>query len=764
MARKPIDDYTFKAILSAEMRRAVGYIGGELNTTRADATRAYYGEPDSGNLQVIDGRSRAMSLDFRDTVEWLLPDLLRIFTAGERYATFEPVGPEDVSASEQETDVVNQVILKDNAGFSVYYTWFKDALMYKNGFVKYWWDDYPDTVTERFKGMTDVELNKLLSDDGVEIVGKPKERMDPAFEQMAILAADMERDLVAEMADLGERVPVVYDVTVRRQVTGPTVCIEPLPPEEFLISAKAKTIKDSPFTAHRVRMTASWLHEMGVPEDVIASLPSYDQEIFNPEREARYSSQENFALAQSPSLDPAMREIWVTEAWIRCDRDGDGYAELVHVKFAGMDATTIIEEEEADYTPICSLCPIPVQHKIFGLSIYDLVKEIQEIKSTLWRAALDNLYFAINGRWELPEDAMTEFTVDDLLSPRPGSFVRTAGAGGMLKPLATPLTGDLPFRALEYAEAVKEERTGVTRYNQGMDAGSLNKTATGVSMITRAANVRKELIARIFAETGVKELMLGIHRVLRAHADDFRKRAFRMRGKWVEIDPSAWSSRNDMTVEVGLGTENKDAMLGHLNSLGGWLSQIIQAQGGIKGPLVGLRNIYNFVEDFVKNAGLPKLPNRYINDPTQAENAPPPQRAVPPEVQLKMAQMKLEADRAARDDATKRLGIQLEHRRGMAELKLRAMESQATHKFDVATFMKEIADADAELQGAAEDRELETADLHLRAADMGRAHAQASRVHVDGISQADADRAMTAEQAASAAESASQGGLTVGPA
>ncbi len=187
------------------------------------------------------------------------------------------------------------------------------------------------------------------------------------------------------------------------------------------------------------------------------------------------------------------------------------------------------------------------------------------------------------------------------------------------------MTGNLPFQALEYAEAVKEERTGVTRYNQGMDAGSLNKTATGVSMITRAANVRKELIARIFAETGVKDLMLGVHRVLREHSDDFRKRAFRMRGKWVEIEPSTWSARNDMTVEVGLGTENKDAMLGHLNSLGGWLSQIIQAQGGIKGPLVGLRQIYNFVEDFVKNAGLPKLPNRYVADPTSAENAQPQQ-------------------------------------------------------------------------------------------------------------------------------------------
>lgn len=764
---KGLDDSTFKAVLANEMRRAVGFIGGSLNIERADATRAYQGEPDSGNLMVIDGRSKAMSLDFRDTVEWLLPDLLRIFTGGEHYAVFDPVHKEDVEAAEQETEVVNQVIMKDNPGFHVFYTWFKDALMYKNGFVKWYWDDYPEQVTETYRGLGEMELKKLQAEEGVVFIGKPKSYPDPDFQGMADIAKTQGRDLGAEMAAQGVPIPNVYDVKVRRPVTGPSVCIEPIPPEEFLISAKAKTIKDTPFCAHRVRKTATELLMMGIPQSVIDGLASYDQEIWNPERQARYTAAENFAQSQNPSLDPAMKEVWVTEAWIRADRDGDGYAELIHTKFAGMDAAEILEEEEVDYIPVASLCALPLQHKVFGLSVYDLTKEIQEIKSTLWRAALDNLYFAVNGRWEVPDGSVGDFTYQDLLSPRPGSFVRVKQAG--ITPLATPMTGDLPFQALEYAETVKEKRTGVNEYNQGMDSDTLNKTATGVSMITRAGNARKELISRIFAETGVKDLAMGIHRELRNHAGEYRRRAIQLRGKWVDIDPSVWQARNHMTVNVGLGTENKDSMLAHLNGLGQWLSQIIQAQGGFKGPLVTGKQIYNFIEDFVKNAGLPKFPNRYAQDPDdpevkqamaeeQKQQGSPP---VPPEIQVKLQQMQMDAQSAARDDATKRYGMDLEHQRSVAELKLKYGNAAADRSLEAEKLTAEVhanaADRHLEAVKAGAAHGLDKAALHLDAIQSGAQHGLDQKAHHEGMAHSQAEMAQAAELAQQKNDQASLG-------
>ena len=140
--------------------------------------------------------------------------------------------------------------------------------------------------------------------------------------------------------------------------------------------------------------------------------------------------------------------------------------------------------------------------------------------------------------------------------------------------------------------SLRENRTGVTKYNQGLDANSLNKTATGIKNIMNASQKKILLIARIFAETGVKSLMRRIHRDLRK--GPIKTITARLRNEWVDVNPRVWKDRADMSVSVGLGTGNKDNMLQRLNMI---LERQIQGmEVGLSDPQKILHTLHKMVD------------------------------------------------------------------------------------------------------------------------------------------------------------------------
>src|SRR5262249_6238296 len=310
------------------------------------------------------------------------------------------------------------------------------------------------------------------------------------------------------------------------------------------------------------------------------------------------------------------------------DWDGDGIAERGKVTVAGGGQEILDNEPWDGPLPFISLTPIPMPHRFFGLSIADLVMDLQLIKSTILRQILDNLYLSNNGRHIISD----QVNLDDLLTARPGGIVRLKNgelpAQGHILPLDTPLVAAQALPMLEYIDGVRENRTGVTRYMQGLDADTLNKTASGINQIMTAAQQRVELIARIFAETGVKDLFRKILELVNRHQS--APRIVRLRNRWVPMDPREWNTQMDVSISVGLGTGNKDQMLVHLRSLLEIQVQAIRMQGGVDGPLVRLENVYNTLAKLVENAGL-KSPDAYFTDPTQRPPAapPPPPPAAP---------------------------------------------------------------------------------------------------------------------------------------
>ena len=344
---------SLKSLLDQEIDDAIGYVQSETTESRTKALEYYLRYP-YGNE--VEGRSQIVTGEVAEVIDGALPQLIRIFTASDDVVRFEPVAPGDEGPAKQATDYTNWVFYKDNPGFALLHDWFKDGLLEKVGIVKAYWDDSYDITKETYQDLTDDELTLLLSDGTREIV-----------EQETVTYPVFNPDGSPTIGtDGAQLIQSSHSVKVMKKTKIGRVKIENLPPEEFLISKRARTIADSPFCAHRVLLARSDLVAMGYPQEIVDNLPAYDDLSFSPERVARFSEGEQPSGMESN--DPSMQEVEVYECYIRADMDGDGIAELHRVVYAGKK---IMEQEETDYVPFHSLCPIPIPHKFYGLSLAD---------------------------------------------------------------------------------------------------------------------------------------------------------------------------------------------------------------------------------------------------------------------------------------------------------------------------------------------------------------------------------------------------------
>lgn len=617
--REKMDQQTLEAICMQEIQSAIGNIGGLVSGQRDQALRYYLALP-FGNEQP--DRSQVVMSEVRDAIEGMLPGLLKIFYSADQMVKFEPQGPEDEKACKQATEYCNYIFMRDNPGFTLLYTWVKDALLEKVGIIKWWWDDKEDMTEESYNGMSDDRFVELVADDAIEVI------------------EHTESETTAELLDPNTGAPITipqktHDVKVKRTKKRGRVRIANVPPEEFLISRDGTTIANARFVGHRVTKTVSELVAMGFSRDSIEDLPAEDQNMWSGEAVTRRAKDDETGSSIPQSLDTSMRRVTVIEGYYRVDADGDGIAELRQIWSSNQgkildkeDGTPSDEVFNGQMAPMAAMCPCPLPHRFFGLSLADLTTDLQEIKSAVFRQLLDNMYLMNNARSELVMPTGEDVNIDDWLSNRPGGMVRTrgTGAGGRnIFPLETQPLGPFVLPTLDYLDTVKENRTGVTKYNQGLDPDSLNKTAHGINLITNFALDRQLLIAQIFAEGGMKDAFRGILQC--ASQNQMKARVIRLRNEWVPMDPREWAHLEDMTITVGIGNGNKTEMAQQVMAL---LSvQKEMAAGGLN-QVVGPKEIYNAAAKFVEAIGL-KTPDPYFRDPTAPpDEAHPAQQPPPP--------------------------------------------------------------------------------------------------------------------------------------
>ena len=649
-----------KQIVQAEIDGSLGFLETETTQQRQEALQAYLRQP-YGNE--VEGKSSIVTGEVAEAIDGALPSLVRIFTASDEVVRFDPRGPQDEAGAKQATEYVNWVFNRDNAGTLILHNWFKDALLQKVGVVKAYWEDKEDVQKEKYRDLSEDELAMLLSDKTMEVLEQDEVEnplVDPAGNPV--------------FDQLGQPVTYKsYSVTVGKKSKSGHVVVENIPPEEFLISKRAKTIADSPFVAHRRLMTRSDLIAMGFDEDIVNSVPASNSLSYTDERLARFSNGE--LPENSDNSDETMVTVEVFEAYVRCDMDGDGIAELRQVFYAGNE---ILSDEECDYVPFYSICPIPIPHKFFGQSLADRTTDIQLIKTTITRQILDNLYLTNNARVTAVDG---QVNLDDLLTSTAGGVVRVKSQGAV-QPLTVQAIAGQAFPMLQYLDEVQAKRTGITNASQGLDPSILqNVTAAAVASMQQSSAGKVEMIARLFAETGVKELFKGILHLLCKYQD--KPRIVRMRGSYVSFDPREWSNQYDVDINVGLGAGNRQEQMAMLNMVLAKQEQIL-GQMGPANPLVTMGQYRNTLGRMVEAAGFKDSAEFYKSitpEEDQMMSQPQPQQEapMPPEIQAYMAktqadiqaqQMKVQAD------------IELARVQAAAELQLMREKNAAQLEFE----------------------------------------------------------------------------------
>ncbi|WP_249158912.1 portal protein [Bradyrhizobium jicamae] len=495
--------------------------------------------------------------------------------------------------------------------------------------------------------------------------------------------------------------PITHDVTIVTTRKLAQARVMGVPPEEFGIERGARSIRDCNYCFHEVvTKTEAQLIAEGFDAAQIKALNDYTGHA-NVETLARDTADEHFGFTAGDA-NAAARLVRITEHYVRMDYEGNGRPCLYQV-ITGGDQAEILRKDGKDCIapfdaiPFAATTPVPMTHRFFGRSIAELVMPLQREKTALKRGALDNLYLHNNPRVEVAEANAGPNTLDDLLVSRPGGVVRTKTPGGLNWQTVPDITTSI-YPMMQYLDAELESRTGLGRQSQGIDANALqNQSATAVAQVFSASQMRIKLIARVMAE-GVRDIFALLHGTIRKHGQ--QQQTVRLRNAWVNVDPRNWKTRDDMTINVGLGTGGKAQQFAQVMALANVQKELVT---GGKVNMVGDRELYNTAVELTRIMGH-KNPDRFFNNPTavnpqtgQLLHPPPAPPQPPPDPRLQALQAKAQADQLA-----------VAHR---AQVEQQKAQADAIHQKLKAEAEIELAKIKAEL-----DAQIKVFDAHLKAA------------------------------------------------
>jgi hypothetical protein len=592
---KKMDDAAILSVIQNELDQSIAFgssTGFVSTTTTVDIETPleyYLGLPDGNE---VPGRSRIISTDVADAIEWLMPEIMDELTKTNEVVTFDPVNAGDENQADLESAFVYDVLMKKNNGFIIVHQMVKDALLQNNGITKTYYEEVDEKEVLRYTGIPEVVAQVLAADKTVEVLSK-----EVFYDEMG---------------------SPYYNVKFVKIKKCGRICVKSIPLEKFRINADHDSIDPTTarFCSHEEIKTISDLREEGIDEKIIAQLTQASSNSSS----YRFESQGEGSIMQHNVTDDSMLPIRINESTLKIDIDGDGIAEWMLIKTAGEDTPSIVISAEplTDGSPWGACTGILMSHKFRGLSIYDRLRQLQDQKTSLWRNILDNIYLANNQEKEVVEGMVN---IDDLLISRPGGIKRVKKPG-MINPIVgSPLPNDIMGIA-RYMDEIKAGRVGVSAdgasapQNIGDRVGS-----TGVDRLMTSKEALSQLIVRVIAETGVKPLCVKIRDLLHKHFDTVED--YKFKGQWVKVDPSQWTKRPTSSVRVGIGSGDKNEKKVALQTI-----QTIQAtlkQSDLSW-MVPDAKVFATVNDTCKAFGLLGA-ERYVLDPNSEEGQAAKQQA-----------------------------------------------------------------------------------------------------------------------------------------
>lgn len=716
------------AKLGPLLRDATQYIDEDVAPDREAATGYYRGDP-LGDEE--EGRSQVVMTEVRDTVQAIMPSLLRIFAGAEKVIEYTPTTEEDVPFAEQATDYIHYVFMTENHGFMRLFAVFKDALIRKTGILTWYVEDRRRVREYEYSDLTEEEISILEADDGVEILEREEQLTE-----------------VPEITEQGTIAPVqLWTVRVRRTTKDKRIIVDALPPEEFFFSRDATCEDDADVIGRRRDLTLTQLVGMGYDRDEVAAHMGSDHSLdFNTERQER-----NPAIIHGTTdvKDDGEQKALYFDVIATID------GERRRIRGIGLSSPYILRNEpwpEDEPVPYAVLCPDPEPHMLVGYSIADQTADLQEIKTRVVRNTLDSLAQSIHPRTVVVEG---QVNIDDALNTEVGAIIR-ARAPGMVQALDMPFVGQYSLPLIAYLDRIRAQRTGITEASQGLDADVLQSTTkAAVTATVSAAQERIEMIARIFAETGLVRLFRGLLKLAVQHSD--KPRVFRLRKKWVTVDPRQWDADMDATPNVGLGRGTEQDKLQLYMAVAQKQEQII-VQAGPGNPICGLAELRNTYAKILEIGGERDV-SRYFKpiDP----NAPPAQQpqqqgdpATQALAQAEMAKAQVQAQAEAAKDQRERLKLSLEDAREREKLAqermLKIAEINARYQTQI-----DLASINAQIE---RERAQSEAIAGLEDSEAARAH-EAEQAEIERwfrAQAADADRAAQTERERERARAASR--------
>jgi hypothetical protein len=574
--------------ISADIKECEDYQRAVILPTMKERYQIYYADKEyyKAMFPKLSRTSSVVSTDVTDTIEWALPSLMKVFTSGDDVVSITGHDALDSHKADAMQDLINFQLQRENHFFPILYNWMKDALITGIGLTKCYWDrkEAVKPVTCVLNWTSLQELRKT----GVEITN------------------------ISQPDQFGDYT-VTYNSTYYLK-NAPK--IENILCTDVLYSPDAKSLDDANFVAHKKLVTLSYLREME-QQGIYANVDQikgdhvhgkYGKDDIDTEMDSVIG--DKYYNFPSFSPDEARDEVTIYECYVKIDINGDGILEDMIITVC-QDTILRCEPNYMGRHPFFAIAPTQDPHRIWSKRSYaELIGEIQHLKVALTRQIIHNLALSNDPKVIMSPEAIN---IEDFNKGR--SVIRKKPGYTMSDAvLPMPVTQIAPytFNFLEYLEGQKEQRTGITRYNQGLDASSLNRTATGISAILNQSNQRLELIARMFAETGIYELYRFLISLNQKFID--QTTVVRLSGEPLEINPEDLDGKFDLVVNSGLSIQSKAAVGTQLQSL---LTAIMQTNSaGVQ--VATPHNIYNIFKKWLETQGIKNVGD-YISDPVIAQ-------------------------------------------------------------------------------------------------------------------------------------------------
>ena len=627
-----LEDDDILVMVDTNIRQSIGYYDSDLARERkkvADYYNATLPRP------AHDGNSRYVSQDVYDSVESMKAALLETFSSGNKIVKFAPQGPEDVQLASVCSAYTDYVLFRQNDGYGLFRSVIHDGLIARVGTAKVFWQEMFEEDLKEFTGLSQDELDMVLSDEDVDLV-------ESDTDEQGLLSG-----------------------VISTKVDTSKCCVESIPPEELLIESQAVSLDSVNFVAHRTRKTLSELREMGFSEEKLDKIGDAHEDVeleTDPEILARHDHIGADRGHNSHGYQDQVRNIMVYEAYIYLDIEATGVAKLHRVLKAG---NVLLDVEQVNRIPFVCFSPLPIPHAFYGSNFAEKLVATQNARTVLTRSILDHAMITNNPRYMVVKGGLTN--PRELIDNRVGGLVNVSRPDA-ISPMPQASLNPFVFQTLQLLDEDKEDNTGVSRLSQGLNKDALSKqnSAAMVEQLATMSQQRQKIIARNFANQFVKPLFHMIYQI--CVENENQQKIIDLSGEFVMVDPSVWESKRDVMVQLHLGYGEQEA-----ESQKHMAMHQLFSQDPSLAPMYQPQNAYALIKDAMEQAGILNVSD-YLTPPDQL---PKPEPDPAQQMQMEMAQKQIELQE--RQTAVAEAKAQVDAQVAQMKMQLEQMKAEAQH-------------------------------------------------------------------------------------